>query len=123
MSTNNEDIRLSQLDELSVEQISLLGEKFGVNKHYIQSALSVTIVHSLKYESKAKNTREARTEYHRADNDSEMERASVRKMIEFSMLEEDVMEAFSFSNNIVETKMCVRKLAEILFFKKLEPVV
>lgn len=123
MTKNSEDIRLSRLDELSVKQISLLGEKFNVHKHYINSALSMTIIHSLQYSSKAENMREARTEYHRSDNDPEMQRASVRKMIEFAVCEEDVMGAFYLSSNVVEAKMCVRKLAEILFFKELEPVV
>jgi len=112
---DNGDIRLKQLAELSAEQIYLLCEKFSVHKFYVQSALSMTIIHHLGYESKAKNIREARTEYHRSDDNSEMQRASVRKIIEFALCEEDIMEAFYLSNNVVESKMCVRKLAEILF--------
>lgn len=123
MSKNSGDIRLKSLFELSVEQISVLVEKFNVHKFYVQSALSMTIIHHLEFESKAENTREARAEYYRSDNNPEMQRASVRKMIEFAVSEEGIIEAFYLSSNLVEAKMCVRKLAEILFAEKLEPVV
>ena len=119
---DNGDIRLKKLGELSTKQISLLEEKFNVHKFYVQSALSMTIILHLEYESKAENIREARTEYHRSDDNPEMQRASVRRMIDFALCEEDTMEAFYLSNNVVESKMCVRKLAQILFFKEPQPV-
>lgn len=105
--------------ELNPAQISVLIEKFYIDKHFIYLALGILIIPPCVFDSKAANIREARIEYYRSGNDSEKQKASVRKIIDLAISEEDAMGAFYLSNDTLEGKLAIRKMAEILFNSEL----
>lgn len=104
-----------EMIDLYSSQVELLSEKFNKNKSFIRKALNLVEIPNLNFEENIQNRDEARIICFNSRTNPERKRFSIRKLIEFAETEKQVMEAFYLSINDIETMMCIRRMADLIF--------